>query len=65
MISGEEQKIGSQGMSLQIVWRNPRTYVRASLRARQTSDLYYRWAEQAKKIRARRSNWDTNNNWVE
>jgi hypothetical protein len=35
MISDEQQKISSQGMSLQIVWRNPRTHVRASLRARQ------------------------------
>jgi hypothetical protein len=65
MISGEEQTIGPQDMSLQIVWRNPRTHVRASLRARQASDLYCRWAEQASKILARRSNWDTNNNWVE
>ena len=65
MISNEQQKISSQGMSLQIVWRNPRTHVRASLRARQASDLHCRWAEQASKILARRSNWDTNNNWVE
>jgi hypothetical protein len=65
MISGEQQKISAQGMSLQIVWRNSRTHVRASLKARQASDLYCRWAEQASKILARRSNWDTNNNWVE
>ena len=65
MSPGEEQQFGSQSMSLQIVWRNPRTYVRASLRARQAGDLYCQWAEQAGKIRARRFNWDTNNNWVE
>jgi hypothetical protein len=65
MISGEHQRISAQCMSLQIVWRNPRTHVRASLRARQASDLYCRWAEQAGKILARRSNWDTKNNWVE
>jgi len=65
MISGKEQKIGSQGMSLQIVWRNPLTHVRASLRARQASDLHCQWAKQASKIRARRSTWDTNNNWIE
>ncbi len=65
MIVGEEQEILAQGMSLEVVWRNPLSHVRASLRARQASDLYCRWAEQASKIRARRSNWDTNNNWVE
>jgi hypothetical protein len=52
MISGEEQKIGAQDMSLQIVWRNPHTHVRACLRARQAGDRYCRWAEQASKIRA-------------
>ena len=62
MISNEQQTISAQAMSLQIVWRNPRTHVRASLRARQASDLYCRWAEQASKILARRFNWDTNNN---
>jgi len=65
MSSGEEKTSGSQRMSLQIVWRNPRTYVRASLRVRQASDLHCQWAEQAGKIRARRFNWDTNDNWVE
>jgi hypothetical protein len=58
MISGKE-KVGSQDMSLQIVWRNPRGHVRASLRARQASDPYCRWEEQASKIRARRSAGDT------
>ena len=65
MISSKKQKIGSQGVSLQIVWRNSRNHVRASLRARQASNRYCRWAEQANKIRARRSNWDTNNKWIE
>ena len=65
MIVGEKQMSGAQGMSLEVVWWNPLPHVRASLRARQASNLYCRWEEQASKICARRSNWDTNNNWVE
>jgi hypothetical protein len=64
MISSEQQTISAPAY-LQIVWRNPRAHVRASLRARQASDLHCQWAEQAGKIRARQSNWDTNDNWVE
>ncbi|MGA9390922.1 MAG: hypothetical protein WBV69_10795 [Candidatus Sulfotelmatobacter sp.] len=64
MIVDEEQEIGSQGMSFEVVWRNPRTHVRASLRARQASNPYCRWAEQASKIRARRSSWDANRMWI-
>ena len=37
MIVDEEQENGAQGMSLEIVWRNPLPHVRASLRSeRQT-----------------------------
>jgi hypothetical protein len=65
MISGEEYELDSHTMPLRIVWRNPRTYVRACLRARQAKDPYCRWGEQASKIRSRRSNGDTNNSWID
>jgi len=58
MIAGDEEKIGLELVSLRIVWRNPRTHVRASLRQRQASDRYCQWSEQACKIRARRVNLD-------
>ena len=64
MSSGKE-KTSSQDMSLQIVWRNPLGHIRASLRARQATDPYCRWAEQASNIRARRSTGDTSSNWFE
>ena len=65
MIVDEEQEAGPQSMSFEVVWRNPLPRVRAFLRAREADNPYCRWAEQASKIRAWRSNWDTNNNWVE
>jgi len=58
MIVGEKQEIRALGMSLEVVWRNPLSHVRASLRSRQASNPYCHWAEQASKIRAWRSNWD-------
>lgn len=64
MISGEEQKIGAQDMSLQIVWRNPHTHVRACLRARQAGDRYCRWAETSQQDSCGRSNWDAKHIWV-
>lgn len=64
MIVNEKQESEAQGMSLEIVWRNPLPYVRASLRSRQESNPYCRWAEQASKIRARRANWDADHCWV-
>jgi hypothetical protein len=60
MIVDEEQEIGSQGMSLEVVWRNPLPRVGALLRTREENNPYCRLAEQASKIRVRRSNWDTN-----
>ena len=60
MIICEKQEIGVEVMSLRIVWRNSLAPVQAHLRARQASNPYYRWAEQAIKIRARRANWDAN-----
>jgi len=64
MIVSEKPKSGTQGMSLEVVWRNPLSHVRASLRSRQASNPYCRWAEQANQIRARRSNWDANHIWI-
>jgi|CZKH01.1.fsa_nt_gi hypothetical protein len=64
MIVNEKQKSGAQGMYLEVVWRNPLSRVRASLRSRHASNPYCRWAEQASKIRARRANWDADHCWV-
>ena len=64
MFVNEKQKSGAQGMSLEVVWRNSLSHVRASLKSRQASNPYCRWAEQASKIRARQSNWDANHIWI-
>ena len=64
MAVDEKQELGAQGMSIQIVWRNQSASVRADLRARQQNNPYCRWAEQAGKIRARRSNWDAKHVWL-
>jgi hypothetical protein len=64
MIICEEQEIGAEVVSLRIVWRNSFAPVQAHLRAKQAGNPYYRWAEQAIKIRARRANWDANHCWV-
>ena len=58
MIVSEKQKSGAQDMSLEVVWRNPLSHVRASLRSRQASNPYCR------EIRERRSNGDTNHIWI-
>jgi len=55
MIVIEEQKSEAQGMSMEVVWRNPLPHVRASLRLRQASNPYCQWAEHASNIRARRA----------
>ncbi len=65
MIVDEAQEIGAQGRSYEVVWRNPLPCVRAFLRAREADNPYCRWAEQASKIRARRSSPDTSNNCIE
>lgn len=64
MIISEEHEIGSEVTSLEVVWRNSLGMVQAHLRAKQASNPYYRWAEQATKIRARRANWDANHCWA-
>jgi len=65
MIVSEKQKSRAEGTCLEIVWRNSLPHVKASLRSRQASNPYCRWAEQASNIRARRSNWDANHIWIE
>ena len=65
MIVIEEQETGAQGMSMEVVWRNPLPHVRASLRLRQASNPYCQWAEHASKIRARRSSSDANHILIE
>ena len=62
MITDEEDSVRAGVIPLEIVWRNPRSQVRANLRLREASNLYFEWAEQAKKIRARRANWDATHN---
>jgi hypothetical protein len=64
MIADEEQDIGTQAIPLELVWRDPFADIRAHLTLREKSDPYCRWAEQARKIRARRANWDANHNWA-
>ena len=64
MIIDHEQDTRAEVLPLEIMWRNPLALVRAHLRAREGSDPYYRWAEQAKKIRARRANWDASHYWA-
>jgi hypothetical protein len=64
MIISEEHEIRAEVTSLEVVWRNSLALVQADLRAKQASNPYYRWAEQATKIRARRANWDANHCWA-
>jgi hypothetical protein len=65
MIVNEKQHIDPQESLLAIAWRNPVAQVRARMRTREKENPYCRWSEQARKIRARRSNWHSNNDWVE
>jgi 3'-phosphoadenosine 5'-phosphosulfate sulfotransferase len=63
MVTNEES-IRAEFMPLEVVWRNPLDPVREDLRVKELSDSYYQWAEQARKIRARRANWDANHSWA-
>ena len=63
MAGDKKQQLAAQDMSIQIAWRNQSASVSANFRARQQNNPYYRWAEQAGKIRARRSNWDARHVW--
>ena len=64
MITNEEDDVLAEALPLEIVWRNPLALVRARLRVNESSSSYYGWAEQARKIRARRANWDVNHCWA-
>jgi|SRR5271165_15415 len=63
MTSHEEQS-SREAVPLAIMWRNPQAFVQAQLRRREASHVYSGWAEQARKIRARRANWDANHRWA-
>ena len=52
----EEDDMRARALPLEIVWRNPLCLIRAKLRLREASNLYYGWAQQAKQIRARHTN---------
>ena len=56
MITDEEDYMRARALPLEIVWRNPLCLIRAKLRLREASNLYYGWAKQAKQIRARHTN---------
>lgn len=64
MIIDDEQDTRAEVTPLEIRWRNPLSLVQAHLRAKERSNPYYGWAEQAKKIRTRRVNWDANHCWA-
>lgn len=64
MIVSKEQKTDVEVMLPEIMWRNPLSLVQAHLIARETSNPDYRWAEQARKIRTRRANWNVNHHWA-
>lgn len=60
----QKQNLGVVLTLLEVVWRNPQTVVRAHLKLREASDPHYGWAEQGRKIRVRRANWNIARNWV-
>jgi hypothetical protein len=59
MVASRKQHLTADVTHLEIVWRNSVTLVQSRLRLREASNPYYGWAEQANKIRARRSNWNS------
>lgn len=64
MLPVDEHNTLSVGTPLEIVWRNPLNHMQAQLKAREENHPYYRWAEQARKIRARRTQWNFNHRWA-
>jgi hypothetical protein len=54
MIANEKKEIGTEPLPFEIVWRNPLALVQAGLRGKEANNPHYGWAEQARKIRARR-----------
>jgi hypothetical protein len=59
-----DEQITTKVTPLEIVWRNPLALVQAHLRAKEAGNPYHGWAEQARKIRARRAHWDVHHSWV-
>jgi hypothetical protein len=64
MITDEEDTVQARVVPLEITWRNPLTLVQAHLRIKERSNPYYGWAEQARRISARRANWYANHCWA-
>ena len=64
MITDEEDNVQARVMPLEITWRNPVTLVQAHLRVKREKQSYYGWAEHARRIRARRANWDAYHCWA-
>jgi hypothetical protein len=64
MITDEEDSVRATVLPLEITWRNPPTLVWAHLRVKERSNPYYGWAEQARKSRARRVNWNASHYWA-
>jgi hypothetical protein len=60
MVASRKQHLRADVTHLEIVWRNPLNLVQSRLRLREASNPYYGWAEQASKIRSRRSSWNGN-----
>jgi len=65
MMFDEEQDTTAPSSPLELVWRNPFARVRAHFRLREKNNPYCQWGKQARKIRARRLNWDEIRNWIE
>jgi hypothetical protein len=55
MMVNEEKKVGTEPMSLEIVWRNPLALVQTQFRSKEAHNPHYGWAEQGRKIRASRA----------
>jgi len=64
MLTDEEDDVRTWGLPLEITWRNPLVLAQAHLRVQERSNPYYGWAEQARKIRARRVNWNAKRCWA-
>ena len=52
MTTDEEDDVRARALPLEIVERNPLCLIRAKLRLREASNLYYGWKTQAAQIRA-------------
>jgi len=64
MLMGQKQGVSVVLTPLEVIWRNPDALAQAHLRLREASDPYYGWAEQGRRIRVRRTNWNAKHNWM-